>query len=101
MDKQAKLQTLLEELLGSRNVYYQPPANLMMQYPAIRYSLSDIEIKYADNRSYSNLTRYELTVIDYLPDNIVVQKILDLPLSSFDRRYTSDGLVHDVINLYF
>lgn len=101
MDKQAKLQTLLEGLLGSRNVYYQPPANLLMKYPAIRYSLSDIDSKYANNKTYSYSNRYELVVIDYLPDNSVVQKILDLPLASFDRRYTQDGLVHDVITLYF
>ena len=101
MDKQAKLQTLLEELLGSRNVYYEPPASLLMKYPAIRYSLSDIDAKYADNFSYSIRNRYELVVIDYLPDNEVIQKILDLPLSSFDRRYNQDGLVHDVITLYY
>jgi hypothetical protein len=101
MEKQAELQTLLEELLGSRNVYYEPPAGLLMKYPAIRYSLSDIDTKYADNLSYSNRNRYELIIIDYLPDNKVVQKILDLPLSSFDRRYNQDGLVHDVITLYY
>ena len=101
MEKQAELQTLLEGLLGSKNVYYEPPSSLLMKYPAIRYSLSDISTKYADNLSYSNRNRYELIVIDYLPDNKVVQKILDLPLSSFDRRYNQDGLVHDVITLYY
>ena len=35
------LQTKLEDLLGSKHVYYQPPENLKMEYPAIRYSKSD------------------------------------------------------------
>lgn len=101
MNDQAKLQTKLEELLGSRNVYYQPPASLLMKYPAIRYSKSDIESKYANNIKYANHYRYELIVIDKLPDNEVIRKILELPLSSFDRTYTQDGLYHDVITLYF
>lgn len=101
MDNQDKLQTLLEGLLGSRNVYYQPPTSLLMKYPAIRYSKDDIESKYANNKSYNRRNRYEIIVIDELPDNKVIQEILDLPLSSFNRHYTQDGLNHDVITLYY
>ena len=42
MDKRQTLQSELEAILGSRNVYYQPPANLKMQYPAIRYKKQKI-----------------------------------------------------------
>lgn len=101
MDKQAKLQTLLEGLLGSRNVYYQPPASLIMKYPAIRYENDDIDSKFADNKKYLNTNRYQITVISELPDHEVKQKILDLPLSSFDRHYVSDNMNHDVITLYY
>jgi len=101
MDNQSKLQAKLVELLGSNNVYYQPPTSLLMKYPAIRYSKSDIDSKYANNIKYSNHNRYELIVIDSLPDHEVIQKILSLPLSSFDRHYVQDGLNHDVITLYF
>ena len=31
------LQSLLEELLGSKNVYYQPPENLKMVYPFSKF----------------------------------------------------------------
>ena len=31
------LQADLEQLIGSRNVYYQPPENVKMNYPAIVY----------------------------------------------------------------
>lgn len=101
MNNRLKLQTKLEELLGSRNVYYQPPESLKMQYPAIRYSKSNIESKHADDMKYSNFTLYEIIVIDKRPDNQAIEKILSLPLSSFDRHYVSDNLNHDVINLYF
>lgn len=101
MASRLDLQSKLEELLESRNVYYQPPENLKMEYPAIRYSLSKIESKYADSIKYSNFTRYEITVIDRRSDNDVIQKILELPRSSFDCHYISNNLHHDVITLYF
>ena len=101
MASQEKLQEKLEELLGSRNVYYQPPSSLQMKYPAIRYSKSVISSRHANNTKYTNHTQYQIMVIDKLPDNPVIQKILELPLSSFASGYVADGLNHDVINLYF
>ena len=95
------LQTKLEELLGSRHVYYQPPENLKMEYPAIRYSKSDILNNYADNFKYHNFDVYDVVVIDKKPDNPVIQKILELPYTSFDRHYVSDNLNHDFIKIYF
>lgn len=101
MASRLELQTKLEELLGNKNVYYQPPENLKIEYPAIVYSKSKIESRYANDAKYSNFTLYEIIVIDRKPDNETIQKILELPLSSFDRHYTSNNLNHDVINLYF
>lgn len=101
MASRLQLQSKLEELLGNKNVYYQPPESLKMEYPAIRYSKSKIESVNADNIKYSKFTRYEIIVIDRRPDNDVIQKILDLPLSSYDRHYASDNLNHDIITLYF
>lgn len=101
MASRLELQTKLEGLLGSRNVYYQPPENLKMEYPAIRYSKSKISSNHANNAKYSKFTRYEIIVIDKRPDNEVIQKILELQYSSFDRHYKSDNLNHDVISLYY
>ena len=101
MASRLELQSKLEELLENRNVYYQPPENLKMEYPAIRYSKSKIESRYANNAKYSNFNCYEIIVIDKRPDNEVIQKILELPHSSFDRHYVSNNLNHDSIILYF
>lgn len=101
MNRQLELQSLLEELLDSRHVYYQPPENLKMEYPCIRYTTDDVELMFADNAKYNKRKRYELIVIDKLPDNSVIDKLLDLPLSSYERHYTSDNLNHDVITLYY
>lgn len=101
MRTRIELQSLLEELLGSRNVYYQPPASIKMSYPAIVYTKADIETTYGNNSKYSKNVRYEITVIDKKPDNPVIDKLLDIQYCSFDRHYESENLNHDVLTLYF
>lgn len=101
MATRLELQTKLESLLGSRNVYYQPPASIKMQYPAIRYSLNDIDTQKADNLPYIKTRQYQVIVIDKKPDNPVIDKLLELPLCSYDRHYVSENLNHDVLTLYF
>ena len=95
------LQTKLEDLLGSNHVYYQPPENLKMEYPAIRYSKSDEEDIYANNIKYLSMSVYDLIVIDKKPDNPVIKKLLELPYSEFDRHYVADGLNHDIIRIFY
>lgn len=101
MASRAELQKELETLLGSRNVYYQAPATVKMEYPAIRYSKSDIDIKSANDKPYLHKKKYEITVIDRKPDNEVIDKLLKMPMSTYDRYYTADNLHHDVITLYY
>ena len=95
------LQTKLEDLLGSKHVYYQPPENLKMEYPAIRYSKSDEEDIYANNIKYLSMSVYDLVIIDKKPDNPVIKKLLELPYSEFDRHYVADGLNHDIIRIFY
>ena len=101
MASRLKLQNELEELLGSENVYFQPPSSVKMKYPAIKYSLSNIEIKHADDTSYNNKRVYELILIDSNPDSEFVDKLLQLPYCSFDRFYPSDNLNHYSFKLYY
>lgn len=94
------LQTKLEEILGSRNVYFQPPASVKMQYPAIVYSRSDIVPEFANNGLYMYSPRYEVILIDKNPDSEFVEKILALPYCIFDRHYEAENLNHDVFTIY-
>lgn len=95
------LQTLLEELIGSKNVYYRPPENTKMQYPCIRYNRDNIVGEHADNVMYRKTNRYLLIVIDKNPDNPVIEKLLELPMCQFDRHYETDNLNHDVLVIYY
>lgn len=96
-----ELQHKLEELLGAKHCYYQPPENLKMEYPAIVYSKSRIDVVRANNSAYKKSIKYELIVIDRRPDNRVISKLLELPYCSYDRPYKSDNLYHDVLTLYY
>lgn len=101
MPSRLELQTELEKILGSRNVYFQPPSSVRIQYRAIIYSRKDIEKRFANDSVYRKLKCYELVLIDKDPDSEYVEKILDLPYCSFDRHYTADNLNHDVFTLYY
>lgn len=101
MGTRFQLQTLLEELIGSRNVYFQPPETVKLNYPCIIYSRSSIDTDFANDKPYQHKIQYKLTVIDSNPDSEIPTKIATLPMCSFDRHYTANNLNHDVYNLYY
>ena len=101
MADRLELHSIFQELLGSSNVYYQPPESIKMQYDAIRYSKKTIDSKYANDRKYSMIDCYEIIVISRLPDNPVIKKLLSLPYCSYNRHYIADNLHHDVLTIYW
>lgn len=101
MASRLELQSKLEELLGTRNVYYQSPESIKMRYPAIRYNKSNLLTRHANDSIYSKLTRYEVIVISQTPDHPVLESLLELPYCAYDRHYVSDNLNHDVFTLYY
>jgi hypothetical protein len=101
MRPRTDLQTILEDLLGTRNVYFQPPENVKMQYPCIVYELSSERYSYADNIKYRQLKRYSITVIDRDPDTEIPDKLRELKYCSFERYFRSENLNHFVFEIYF
>lgn len=101
LSHQAKLQALLETQSELDSVYFEPPPNLLMQYPCIVYELDSAETLYADNVPYRRTKRWQVTVIEREPDSNLPDKIADLPLSHHDRRFVADNLIHDVFTLFF
>lgn len=99
--KRIQLQEILETILGSKNVYFQPPESLKMKYPAIRYTRSSIESTYADDIPYRNHKQYELIAIYKDPDSDLPDKIKSLPMCRHNRHYTADNLNHDVFTIYY
>ena len=101
MAPRSELQTILTSILGSNNVYFQPPPTLLMKYPCIVYNRATVDTDYANNEPYRRDKKYQVTVIDRDPDSLIPDKVGELPLCAHVRFFTSDGLNHDVFNLFF
>ena len=102
MTSRIELQAILEEILGSRNVYFQPPETVKMKYDAIRYELSNKDIKRANNRLYLFTNCYDGVVITQDPDTAIPDAILShFEMCSFGRPYVADNLNHYPFTLYF
>jgi hypothetical protein len=101
MGKRIELHNLLVSILGSSNVYFQPPSMVEMSYPCIVYQRIKIDTRSADNSSYLTKKRYSITVIDRNPDSDIPDKIAALPECIHDRQFTADNLNHDVFMLFF
>lgn len=100
MDDRLVIHELLVNTLGSKHVYFQPPENIKLVYPAIVYSRSDIRKKFADNGSYSVRTIYDVTLIDKNPDSPIVYRLAELPKCTHSRHWVVDNLNHDSFTIY-
>lgn len=85
---------------GDTHVYFDPPMDLTMKYPAIRYKRKKIDKVYANNAVYTLRIPYEIILIDKNPDSEYITKILALPYCEHDRHYTANNLHHDVFTIY-
>lgn len=101
MASRLNLHSLLLELNNNKNVYFQPPESIKMDYPAIIYSLSDIDKQPADNNGYVNTREYTITYIDRDPDSSMIDSLMNLPYCSFDRHYKTDNLNYYVYRIYY
>lgn len=102
MGTRVDLQTKLSDILGSDQVYFQPPATIKMKYPAIVYSLDNIYTMHANNAPYFKKRRYQVTYITKNPDSEFIDSFMDSMSSvEFDRHFTSDNLHHYVYTLYY
>lgn len=95
------LQTILENILGSREVYYNPPESIKMSYPAIVYSKEQLDSKFANDGKYLNNTSYSITLMSRIPDDPIAKKILNLPLTSYNKTFVSENLYHEIITIYY
>ena len=97
--------TLHEELctiLGSRNVYFQTPESVKMQYDAIRYGLAGKDVKRASDSIYKMTNQYEGVIITRDPDTNIPDKLIaNFEMCSLGRPYTADNLNHYPFTLYY
>lgn len=101
MAPRPQLHQILKDLLGSDHVYFQPPPNTQINYPAIVYNRDFAETMFAGNFPYRFEKRYQVTLIAANPDEGTFDKIAKLPMCTFLRWFAKDELNHDVFQIYF
>lgn len=99
--RRLELHDILVEILGSENVYFQPPETIKLTYPCMIYSLTNLDIQFGNNTPYIKYKRYSITVIDRDPDSDIPNRLSELPMCTFERAYKADNLNHYIFNLYY
>ena len=102
MARRLQLHEELCSILGSRNVYFQPPESVKLQYDCIVYKISNRDDLRANDHRYRNLVAYEVTFIYRDPDSEMPDRLLrHFTYTSNARHFTVDNLHHDVFTLYY
>lgn len=99
MDQRLKLHEELKQFCP--NVYFQPPDNITMTYPAIVYERGTASTKHAGNKPYNVTDSYEITIIDRDPDSGIRTKVAFMESARHIRFFKFDGLNHDVYSLFY
>lgn len=101
--KRIELQNILEDILGTSNVYFQPGPSLSLKYPCIIYNRSSVRTMPADDRIWNCRQQYSVTVIDYDPDSQIPFDLLEefQKLIRIESNYRSNGLNHTKLQLYY
>lgn len=101
MNRRLNVQEMLENIINSTNVYFQPPETVRMKYPAIVYELENMHMLYANNKPYNHTEVYSVIYITKNPDDDNIYKISNLSTCSFIRTYKSDNLYHYVFRINY
>ena len=82
------------------NVYFQPPSNLSMKFPCIVYSLSNINVRFANNDPYRTYDEYSVTYITRDPDDPVIHDLALMRMCHMTNTGTNDNLHHYYYQVY-
>lgn len=84
-------------VVGIPNVYYEPPEDVKMKYPCVRFQRRRFATQQADNINYIVHEQFEATLIYKAPDSPLPRRLLmSTSMCSHDRHYTAANLSHDV-----
>lgn len=106
-EKELKWEQLRDQLYlvnNTKNVYYNPPSSIKMEFPCFRFEINNLDVKHADNKAYARKNRWAVTYISRSLEDIekVQNEMLDIfQYCNFDTSFRADNLNHAVFNLYF
>lgn len=101
--ERVEMHKMLKSLFPERtepHVYFQPPQNTKIIYPCMIYKLADMPQKWANNLPYHWERAYQLTYISQDPNDPMIEKLIALRETRFDRYFAADNLHHFVYTIY-
>lgn len=101
MGERSELSKIFESILGSKNVYFEPPENVKLKYPCVVYSRDPIETRFAGNKPYLINQPYSVTLIYLDPDSDLPLKLASLPMCRNTSNFVSDNLHHANYKIYY
>lgn len=101
MGNRLDLSKVLRDVLGSDNVYFQPPPSKKMSFPCIVYERIRINTRFADNDPYKLDKIYQVTYVGLDPDSDIPDKLARLHQCVFERFYISDNKYYSVFRLTY
>ncbi len=103
--KRRELHSILEDILErnglEKNVYFQPPETLKMNYPCIVYHRQYLTGTPADNQKYLIDRQYRIIYIDRSPISDVIDSLLSLKYCRYMSHSVVDGLNQDAFEIYY
>jgi hypothetical protein len=88
MHNRMKLDASLKELLGlTFHVYFQPPNNIELQYPACIYTFDGFNNRVADNALFMQFERYSLRLIVATQVEPIVLSLMKNPKFTYVTSY--------------
>lgn len=84
-------QEFVNILGNASNVYFMPPQEQLLNYPAIVYYVGGGNDSYADNVRFLQRTTFDVTLIEYDPLSAKVDAIRNLKHSSYMTSFKKDA----------
>lgn len=84
-----------------QNVYYQPPANVVLKYPCAIYERTDVKVDHANNEWYKNYETYSVNVLfTSMRDEHLIDDILhNIKYSVFGNTLVKDGVYNTSLTI--
>ena len=101
MGHRLELHNELVGILGSSNVYFDPPESMRIAYPCFVYELDTMPTDFANNNPYVVFERYRVTYMDRNPDSSIIEELKYSSGYYFDRYFPSDNIHHYVFKRIF
>lgn len=100
-DKRVKLHHVLEDLISSRHVYFQPPESVKLEYPCIVYNLAKVPVTHADDKVYLMNPKYVIRYISKGADDVTKLRLVQGLGTPIIQTYAQNGLYHYIYELYY